>query len=274
MATLPAQVTYWRVKGAGDNAWTLDADGTFAPTAGATVEVVTVGPSPIAQIVADTIPTISGLADLSASYGASVTIAAALKASGSNLVYAMSGPAWLSINASTGQITGTAPSTDVSTTATVTVSNSAGSTTDEFAVTVNSEIVAHNFSFSGDALTVRPDYDIVNWIGYVWPVYATVDDMITPQAFPTPVAPSGSGATSSITLVDPAITGASGYIVGVTPLGGSETETDFFIGDSLKVSGLASSKSHSVRIRAYSQYPDGSINVSEWSPSTSVSTTA
>ena len=167
MTTLPAATTYWRVKGAGDSAWTLDADGTFTPTAGATVEVVTVGPSAIAEIVADTIPTIAGLADLSVSYGASVTINAALKSSGSNLVYSLTGPAWLSINASTGLITGTAPSTNVSTTATVTVRNSAGSASDDFAVSVaDASGVTVTLSWDGDQADITADLSasIPGWI--------------------------------------------------------------------------------------------------------------
>lgn len=137
MVTLPTPQTYWRAAGAADNAWTLDADGTFTPTAGQAVEVVTVGPSPIARAVADTIPAISGLADLNATYASAITINAALAATGTNLVYSLTGPAWLSINPATGQITGTAPSETVLDAATVTVRNAAGSASDTFAVVVS-----------------------------------------------------------------------------------------------------------------------------------------
>lgn len=137
MVTLPTPQTYWRAAGAADNAWTLDADGTFTPAAGQAVEVVTVGPSPIARAVADTIPAISGLADLNATYASAITINAALAATGTNLVYSLTGPAWLSINPTTGQITGTAPSETVSGSATVTVRNAAGSASDTFAVVVS-----------------------------------------------------------------------------------------------------------------------------------------
>lgn len=137
MVTLPTPQTYWRVAGAADNAWTLDADNTFTPAAGQAVEVVTVGPSPIARAVADTIPAISGLADLNTTYASAITINAALSATGTNLVYSLTGPAWLSINPSTGQITGTAPSEAFSGSATVTVRNSAGAASDTFAVVVS-----------------------------------------------------------------------------------------------------------------------------------------
>lgn len=89
-----------------------------------------------AIVVADTIPAISGLADLNTTYASAITINAALSATGTNLVYSLTGPAWLSINQSTGQITGTAPSEAFSGTATVTVSNAAGSASDTFAVVV------------------------------------------------------------------------------------------------------------------------------------------
>ena len=142
MVTLPTPQTYWRAAGAADNAWTLDADSTFTPAAGQAVEVVTVGPSPIARAVADTIPAISGLADLNATYASAITINAALAATGTNLVYSLTGPAWLSINPSTGQITGTAPSEEISDAATVTVRNAAGSASDTFAVVVQAPVVA------------------------------------------------------------------------------------------------------------------------------------
>lgn len=137
MVTLPTPQTYWRAAGAADDAWTLDADSTFTPAAGQAVEVVTVGPSPIARAVADTIPAISGLADLNATYASAITINAALSATGTNLVYSLTGPAWLSINPATGQITGTAPSETVSDAATVTVRNAAGAASDTFAVVVS-----------------------------------------------------------------------------------------------------------------------------------------
>lgn len=141
MVTLPTPTIYWRVKGGDSDSWILDDDNTFTPTAGQTVEVVTVGPSPIAQIVADTTPTITGLEDLSSFYGDSVFINVSLKTSGTNLIYSLSGPEWLTIDSNTGYITGTAPSMDVSTTVTVTISNSIGSASDQFIVSVTPSVV-------------------------------------------------------------------------------------------------------------------------------------
>lgn len=88
------------------------------------------------QAVPYAAPMISGLQDLSASCGASISINAAVSASGSGLVYSLTGPEWLSINPSTGMITGAAPEADVTTTATVTVTNPGGSASDRFAVEV------------------------------------------------------------------------------------------------------------------------------------------
>lgn len=151
MATLPTPVFYWRPVGAADDAWTSDADGVFNPTDGDEVEVVTVGASDPATIVADTTPAISGLQDLSASSGTSVTINAASAATGTNLVYSLSGPAWLSIDSSTGEITGTAPDTNDVFSVTVTVSNSAGSASDSFDLTV---INVHVFVSAGQSNAV------------------------------------------------------------------------------------------------------------------------
>lgn len=136
MVTLPIPQTYWRVSGDDDSSWILDDNNIFTPTAGVAVEVVTVGASPIARIIADTTPMISGLTDLSAGYNTEVIINISTKTSGSNLVYSLVGPSWLSINANTGQITGTTPSANVETSATVTVRNSTGSASDVFSISV------------------------------------------------------------------------------------------------------------------------------------------
>ena len=214
MATLPSATTYWRVKGAGDSAWTLDADGTFTPTAGATVEVVTVGPSSIAEIVADTIPAISGLADLSVSYGASVTINCALKSSGSNLVYSLTGPSWLSINSATGSITGAAPSADVSTTATVTVSNSVGSASDTFAVTVAEVTMIGGVEIGsvGAVGTYLADYMLVDGDDF---------DNVSSADFLTPTNASGRYMT---TRNYGAGSSAPRYLRGASNLGGYEAD--------------------------------------------------
>ena len=179
MATLPARSNHWRYKTTPEQDaaaradpysvtdWITASGGSATPTAGAAIQWASFGPSDLAEIVADTTPAISGLADLSATYGASVTINAALKSSGSNLVYSMTGPAWLSINPSTGSITGTAPSAGVSTTATVTVNNSAGSASDEFAVTVvDASGVTVTLSWDGDQADITADLSasIPGWI--------------------------------------------------------------------------------------------------------------
>ncbi|MBO4170711.1 SGNH/GDSL hydrolase family protein [Cereibacter azotoformans] len=88
------------------------------------------------QAVPYAAPMISGLQDLSASRGASISINAAVSASGSGLVYSLTGPEWLSINPATGMITGAAPEAHVTTAATVTVTNPGGSASDTFAVEV------------------------------------------------------------------------------------------------------------------------------------------
>lgn len=147
MVALPTTAFYWRVKDASadphaETDWTLDADGAFSPSDGQTVQVVSVGATQIGEITADTTPTISGLADLAAAYGASVTINAAASASGTNLVYSLTGPDWLAIDSGSGSITGTAPNADESGTVTVTVSNAGGTASDTLAYTVSDVVVA------------------------------------------------------------------------------------------------------------------------------------
>lgn len=169
MASLPAITFYWRQVGGADDSWTEDADGVFTPTAGANIEVKTVGPSPSAFITADTTPSVT-VADLSVGYDASITINPTY--GGTNRVYSLSGPDWLSINASTGQITGTAPSEDFSGSATVTVRNAAGTASDTFAVAVQAivsvSLPAHITWDPGVAITRQgsvysTDFDIADY---------------------------------------------------------------------------------------------------------------
>jgi hypothetical protein len=76
---------------------------------------------------------------LNAAYGAAFTVNTASSAAGdAPRTYGMSGaPVWMSINTSTGQITGTAPNSDVTTTATITVTNAYGSDSTALDITVS-----------------------------------------------------------------------------------------------------------------------------------------
>lgn len=126
MVTLPDTTFFWRPRGADDNSWTEAPTGSFDPTDGSEVEVVSVGASEPSFITADTDISVSGLTDLTVSYGEAVSIDATQAFSGTNLVYSIvSGPAWLSINPATGAITGTAPGSDVTVSVTVRASNNA-----------------------------------------------------------------------------------------------------------------------------------------------------
>jgi len=113
--------------------------------------------------LAPTAPTLSGLPDLSTPTGTGVTINCAGYAIGSDLLWSMTGPAWLSINPSTGQITGTSPGSAEAGAATVTVSNGGGSASDSFAVTVTAVagggdiapfVVSGTMLTAGDSLTL------------------------------------------------------------------------------------------------------------------------
>ncbi|MGI3168379.1 hypothetical protein ACRARG_04455 [Pseudooceanicola sp. C21-150M6] len=137
MVTLPTTTYYWRVRGGADSSWTEASSGDFDPTDGDEVEVVSVGASAPAYIVADTvIDAGTAIADQSLEYGDSVSLSASTGVTGTNPVYSITGADWLSIDSNTGAITGTAPDADASGTATVTVRNSKYSDTKAFAYTV------------------------------------------------------------------------------------------------------------------------------------------
>lgn len=109
-----------------------------ATNASGSGSALSAGVGPVAAAVAA--PTISALPALAVTYGTAVTIAAAAYVAGTGISYALSGPAWLSIQPATGVITGTAPASDVSSTATVTVTNAGGSASASFAVRVTSGV--------------------------------------------------------------------------------------------------------------------------------------
>ncbi|SNX71779.1 putative Ig domain-containing protein, partial [Cereibacter ovatus] len=156
------------------------------------------------QAVTYVAPTISGLQDLSASYGASISINAALMASGSNLVYSLTGPSWLSISPSTGMITGTAPEADFTGTATVTVTNPGGSASDTFAVMV-----------SGDTaeVTISPEADGTVVIhlptgAASLPIVVTSEPWASRGTWPVIVARTALEA-GPVNLVPPVVTGSA-----------------------------------------------------------------
>jgi hypothetical protein len=154
MVTLPTTTFYWRNVGDTDSSWTLDADGTFTPTAGQRVDVVAFGASLPAQITADTTPAISGLSNVAETANEAITaIDASGSATGTNLNYSLSGVSWLAIDAA-GVITGNAPNENRTDSVTVTVSNAAGSASDSFDVTLTGATapVAANWTGSLPAL--------------------------------------------------------------------------------------------------------------------------
>jgi len=138
MPALPSVTYFWRQAGAADTAWTEAPSGVFSPPEGVQVEVVSVGASRVRRFTALAAPAALGLSDQVLSAGGSGVIDAAAGFTGGELSFALSGaPAWAGIDPATGAISWTAPESDVPVADwTVTASNSRGSASNTFSVSV------------------------------------------------------------------------------------------------------------------------------------------
>ncbi|ARE40922.1 hypothetical protein RGUI_2781 [Rhodovulum sp. P5] len=116
--------------------------------------------------VRDEVPTLA-IPDQSFAYGQAVSIDLAALAGGTNLRdWTYSGPSWLTLSGST--LAGVAPSADVSTSATVTVSNSEGTVADTFAINVQDIVLVaalaeFNVSSGSPVTSSDDDFDYLSF---------------------------------------------------------------------------------------------------------------
>lgn len=125
MVSLPATRVFYRTMGETDADW-IEVFGDIDPADGSEIEVITVGSSGIASIIADTNVVSGAVSNFNVGYGTAINVNTASSFTGTNLTFSfVNSPDYLSIN-SAGLITGTAPLVDTTDSITVRASNSTG----------------------------------------------------------------------------------------------------------------------------------------------------
>lgn len=149
MASLPLAKLLWRLVGGADDSWTeVSGIATFSPPDGADIEVKTVAPSKSATIRADTTITGGSISNVEAPFGTAISVNAAAAFTGTNIVYSLSSaPSFLSINPTTGLITGTAPDVGSVTSVIVHAQNSKYSADASFSVKISDPLDAYSVKF-------------------------------------------------------------------------------------------------------------------------------
>lgn len=135
MANLPTTTYYWRLRGGAADSWTEAATGIFDPTDGEEVEVVSVGASKPAFIVADVDIALNAISNTSADTDDTVTGTATASA-GTNIVWSISGVTGATIDSSTGAYSIPTGAVDATLNVTITGTNGANSDSVSFTVTV------------------------------------------------------------------------------------------------------------------------------------------
>jgi len=147
MATIPATTFYWQQVNEGNapaaDGWTLDEDGVFSPTAGLRYLVKAFGQSEASVIINDTTLVMSAISARNVVEDDTDTFTPAISA-GTNPVFSISGPAWATIDASTGEVTLSPPLGSLGDVETITVfaSNTCGTVSRAFDATVTAAPVA------------------------------------------------------------------------------------------------------------------------------------
>lgn len=159
-----------KLASADDASWTayaVDADGEIALTgltAGETYDVSVPPDYLVRQFVADSAATISVISDVTINGGETFSVTPTY--GGTNRVYEVSGAPFVSVNPSTGVISGAAaPNANATFSIAASVRNASGTATSVFALTVNEVVVGGDFTtepmigVAGSSLRMIPDFD-------------------------------------------------------------------------------------------------------------------
>jgi hypothetical protein len=226
--------------------------------------------SPAYRDVRDSMPTLAALPDVTFEAGQTIApIDAGAESGGTNLVFGLSGPAWLSIDPDTGIITGDAPDETLSLSVTVSATNRANTASRTFQVTLEQVALPVPAQWTdtlpgievetGGAIAVTTASlaigDLPRTYGLVGPSWLSIDPdtgLITGTAPATPIATSATVTVSNALGLD-----STSLSMEITNASGSNPCVAAVIGQSENVVGWL----HNSNFYTSGAYPDVAAGV-------------